>query len=201
MSSVHLITVSPSIQKGEESTNDLVIKKQFVDLLFSNFNFVLVKSKSNISSPVELNAQTPLWKKTLEVNTVNLNFHKFSEVSALKTSGKHNRKSKVFDQASIKYLGLISSAFLFHLIEGCVDVFLNYNRALVIYSIEAHFYLIHIDIIKILTTTIASIVPTIPEWYIYLQNIKNINNLAFFNFFNSFRPYLNYLNRLDGLYK
>ena len=192
------ITGASAMQIGERSVQVLLENNQSVDLILSKGAYEVAKSERGINIPVEPIAQATFWRRKLEVESGQLNCHRWNDHSASIASGSHKTKGMVIVPCSMGTLGRIASGFSLDLIERCADVHLKENRPLIISPRESPLNLIHLDNLKRLATAGALIVPPIPAWYTNPETIKDIIDFIVVRLFDSFGEDLNYIKRWEG---
>jgi len=95
-------------------------------------------------------------------------------------------------------LGRIASGFSLDLIERCADVHLKEKRPLIISPRESPFNLIHLENLKRLATSGATIVPPIPAWYTNPETIEDLIDFIVVRLFDSLGENLDNINRWVG---
>ena len=192
------ITGASAMQIGERSVQVLLENNQSVDLILSKGAYEVAKSERGINIPVEPIAQATFWRRKLEVESGQLNCHRWNDHSASIASGSHKTKGMVIVPCSMGTLGRIASGFSLDLIERCADVHLKENRHLIISPRETPLNLIHIENIKRLATAGALIVPPIPAWYTNPKTIDDLIDFIVVRLFDSLGEDLNYIKRWSG---
>jgi len=192
------ITGASAIQLGERSIQLLLENNKNVDLILSKGAYEVAKSERNISIPVQPSSQVDFWRNSLSVESGKLTCYRWNDHSASIASGSHKTKGMVIVPCSMGTLGRIASGFSLDLVERCADVHLKENRPLIISPRESPFNLIHIENLKRLATSGATIVPPIPAWYTNPKTIDDIIDFIVVRLFDSLGEDLNNIKRWVG---
>ena len=192
------ITGASAMQLGERSIQLLLENNKTVDLILSKGAYEVAKSERNLNIPVEPNSQTDYWRNKLKVHSGKLTCYRWNDHSASIASGSHKTKGMVVVPCSMGTLGRIASGFSLDLIERCADVHLKENRPLIIAPRESPFNLIHIENIKRLIESGATIAPPIPAWYTNPKTIEDIIDFIVVRLFDSLGEDLDNIKRWVG---
>ncbi len=183
---------------AERALELLLTKGKTVDLILSKGAIEVWNSEIGIKIPVHPDKQENFWRERFGVNSGTLKCHKWNDNSSRLASGSYRTKGMIIVPCTMGTIGKISSGISANLIERCADVHLKEKRPLIIAPRETPWNLVHLNNIKLLMQSGATIVPLIPAWYTQPQTINDLIDFLILKLFESFNESIVDAKRWEG---